>query len=167
MVHELQGEPVDRRLEPEVSSSLPAFVPDEYVEDRDEKLDVYRRMAALSTTPDLEALRSELRDRFGPMPDEVEHLLALKGLRVLGKEAGAERLKVGKDRLEIDLHEPLPRDRIVALVAATPMPIEFASGARTLRIRKPDDPVLLATKVLRALAPADSVARLPLTAAGS
>ena len=167
VVHELQGEPVDRRLEPEVSSNLPAFVPDEYVEDRDEKLDVYRRMAALSTMPDLEALRAELRDRFGPMPDEVEHLLALKGLRILGKEAGAERLKVGKDRLEIDLHEPLARDRIIALVPAIPMPIEFASGARTLRIRKPDDPVLLATKVLRALAPADSVARLPLTAAGS
>ena len=106
MVHELQG---GRRRRPsEVSSSLPAFVPDEYVEDRDEKLDVYRRMAALSTMPDLEALRAELRDRFGPMPDEVEHLLALKGLRILGKEAGAERLKVGKDRLEIDFTSRWP-----------------------------------------------------------
>ena len=166
VVHELQGEPVDRRPEPEVSSPLPAFVPDEYVEDRDEKLDVYRRMAALSTLEALEALRAELRDRFGPAPVEVEHLLALKGLRILGKEAGADRLRIGRDRIEIELREPLPRERIMALVPEVPVPIEFASGARTLRIKKPGDPVPLATKVLRALAPVDSVARLPLPAAG-
>jgi transcription-repair coupling factor (superfamily II helicase) len=141
-------------------------VPDEYVEDRDEKLDVYRRMAALASIPDLEALRAELRDRFGPIPTEVEHLLALKGLRLLGKEAGADRLRVGSDRIEIELREPLPRERIVALVPQIPVPVEFASGARTLRIRQPNDPVLLATKVLRALAPADSVPSLP-RAAGS
>ncbi|MGE5179205.1 MAG: transcription-repair coupling factor [Bacteroidota bacterium] len=166
VVQELQGAPVDRRPEPEVSSPLPAFVPDEYVEDRDEKLDVYRRMAALGTLEALDALRSELRDRFGPVPDEVEHLLALKGLRILGKEAGAERLRIARDRVEIELHDPLPRERIVALVPKVPFPVEFASGARTLRIRKPDDPVSLATKVLRALGPVDSVARLPLPAAG-
>jgi transcription-repair coupling factor (superfamily II helicase) len=165
VVGELQGQPVDRRPEPEVSSSLPAFVPDEYVEDRDEKLDVYRRMAALGNLADLETLRGELRDRFGPMPVEVEHLLALKGLRLLGKEAGAERLRVGADRLEIELHDPLSRERIVALVPEIPVPIEFTSGAKVLRLRKPADPVSLATKVLRALAPADSVARLPLTGA--
>ncbi|HEV8128695.1 MAG TPA: transcription-repair coupling factor [Candidatus Eisenbacteria bacterium] len=165
VVNELQGQPVDRRPEPEVSSSLPAFVPEEYIEDRDEKLDVYRRMAALGSLADLEALRSELRDRFGPMPDEVEHLLALKGLRLMGKEAGAERLRVGSDRIEIELHDPLPRDRIMALVPQISSPIEFSSGAKTLRIRKPGDPVSLATKVLRALAPADSVAPLPLTGA--
>jgi transcription-repair coupling factor (superfamily II helicase) len=166
VVHELQGEPVDRRPEPEVSSPLPAFVPDEYVEDRDEKLDVYRRMAALGTLEALEALRSELRDRFGPLPAEVEHLLALKGLRLLGKDAGADRLRIGRDRIEIELRDPLPRERIVALVPQIPIPIEFASGARILRIKKPGDPLPLATKVLRALAPVDSVARLPLPAAG-
>jgi transcription-repair coupling factor (superfamily II helicase) len=166
VVHELQGEPVDHRPEPEVSSPLPAFVPDEYVEDGDEKLDVYRRMAALATLEALEALRSELRDRFGPMPPEVEHLLALKGLRLLGKEAGADRLRIGRDRIEIELRDPLPRDRIVALVPQIPVPIEFASGARTLRIKKPGDPLSLATKVLRALTPVDSVARLPLPTSG-
>jgi transcription-repair coupling factor (superfamily II helicase) len=166
VVHELQGAPVDRRPEPEVSSPLPAFVPDEYVPDRDEKLDVYRRMAALASLADLETLRAELRDRFGPLPQEVDHLLALKGLRLLGKEAGAERLRVGRDRVEVELREALPRERIVALIPQIPVPIEFATGARTLRVRKLDDPVSLATKLLRALAPADSVPPLSLPAAG-
>jgi transcription-repair coupling factor (superfamily II helicase) len=168
VVQELQGAEVDRRPEPEIASPLPAFVPDEYVADRDEKLDVYRRMAALHDAAGLETLRAELRDRFGPLPREVEHLLAIKGLRLLGRDAGAERLRVGNDRLEIELVKPLPRDRIVTLVRAFPVPIEFAGeGARTLRIRKPEDPVSLATKVLQHLTPADSVSVSPLPAPGS
>ena len=64
VVQELQGTAVTRRPEPEMASDLAAFVPDEYVADRDEKLDVYRRMAGLTDLDALEALRSELRDRF-------------------------------------------------------------------------------------------------------
>ncbi|MGE5174932.1 MAG: transcription-repair coupling factor [Hyphomicrobiales bacterium] len=168
VVQELQGTPVDRRPEPEISSQVPAFVPDEYVADRDEKLDVYRRMAALHDLEGVETLRAELRDRFGPLPDEVDHLLAMKRLRLIGRDAGAERLRVGRDRLEIELAAPLPRARIVALVGAVPVPIEFAGqGARTLRLRNPEDPVSLATKVLQHLAAADSVGNSPLTAPGS
>ncbi|HEX7077150.1 MAG TPA: transcription-repair coupling factor [Candidatus Eisenbacteria bacterium] len=168
VVQELAGTPVDRRPEPEIVSPLPAFVPDEYVSDRDEKLDVYRRMASLHDLAGLETIRAELRDRFGPIPPEVEHLLAVKGLRLMGRDAGAERLRVGRDRIEIELVKPLARERIVALVGSLASPVEFAGqGARTLRIRNPEDPVALATKVLQHLAPADSVPALPLPAPGS
>jgi transcription-repair coupling factor (superfamily II helicase) len=168
VVQELSGKEVDRRPEPQITSPLPAFVPDDYVADRDEKLDVYRRMAGLGSRAELEALRAELRDRFGPVPVEVEHLLALKGLRLMGRDAGAERLRVGADRVEIELARSLPRERIMALVAAAPAPIEFAgAGSRTLRVAMTQDPVGLATKLLQHLAPADSVAGLPLAAPGS
>ena len=168
VVQELSGQAVERRPEPSIASPLPAFVPDEYVADRDEKLDVYRRMAGLQRLEELESLRGELRDRFGPPPAEVEHLLALKGLRLMGRDAGAERLRVGPDRIEIEMAVPLARERIVALVSTSAVRIEFAgSGARTLRISKPADPMGLATKLLQQLTPADSVSRPPLPASGS
>jgi transcription-repair coupling factor (superfamily II helicase) len=56
VVQELQGTAVARRPEPELASDLAAFVPEEYIVDRDEKLDVYRRMAGLSDLDALEAL---------------------------------------------------------------------------------------------------------------
>jgi len=173
VVQELKGTTVDRRPEPEVASDLPAFVPEEYVTDRDEKLDVYRRLAATSDGPALDALANELRDRFGPPPPEVEQLLALKRLRILGRDAGATRLRVRRERLELEFAAPLARTQALALVAAIggnfggpPVggvggKLEFADSARVLRVVKPGDPVLLATNILRQLGPLGSVAPPP------
>ena len=168
VVQELQGTAVARRPEPEISSDLPAFVPDEYVSDRDEKLDVYRRLAAVVEISGLDALRAELEDRFGPPPPEVSNLLDLKRLRLLGRDHGVERLRVGRDRLEIEVAEDLGRERILALVTSGPAPIEFAGkGSRTLRVKAPKDPLSLATNLLQHLGPSDTVPRLPLPATGT
>jgi transcription-repair coupling factor (superfamily II helicase) len=161
VVQELKGTVVERRPEPEVASDLPAFVPDEYVLDRDEKLDVYRRLASTTETAALDALAAELSDRFGPPPPEVGQLLALKRLRLLGRDAGAARLRVRNDRLEVEFVEPLPRAKALEIVAATPGKLEFADSARLLRVLRPDDPVSLATNILRRLGPPASVSPLP------
>jgi transcription-repair coupling factor (superfamily II helicase) len=168
VVLELQGKSVERRPEPELSSDLPAFVPDEYVSDRDEKLDVYRRMAALADADALEALAGELRDRFGPPPPEVQNLISLKRLRLQGRERGVNRLRVGRERLEVEMAADLARPQIVRLVGAVPARLEFVgSGSRTIRIKAPIDPLGLATKLLHELGPSDSVPRPPVPAAGS
>jgi len=157
VVQELKGIAVAKGPEPEVASDLPAFVPDEYISDRDEKLDVYRRLAAMTESDALDTLASELRDRFGAPPAEVEQLLALKRLRLLGRDAGAAKLRVKQERLEIEFSEPLARKNVLAVVASAPGKLEFAESARVLRVLKPKDPVLLATNILRQLGPADSV----------
>jgi transcription-repair coupling factor (superfamily II helicase) len=168
VVQELQGTAVARRPEPEIASDLAAYVPDEYVSDRDEKLDVYRRMASLADLPALEALIAELRDRFGPFPEEVRNLLELKRLRLVGRDCGVERLRVGRGRVEVELAEPLAREQVVRLVGGVPGKVEFAGrGAKTIRVLEAGDPIALATILLQHLGPSDSVPRLPLSAAGS
>ena len=132
------------------------------------KLDAYRRMAAITTMEELEELRAEFRDRFGPLPSEAEHLIELKKLRLIGRDAGATRLRVGRDRLEVDLAESLKRDQILRLVASTTARIEFTGGGTgTFRVRSPAEPILLTTNLLRVLGGSDSVPDLPLPAAGS
>jgi len=160
VVQELKGTAVEQRPEPEVASDLPAFIPEEYVTDRDEKLDVYRRLAAIGEAATLDALGSELRDRFGAPPPEVEQLLALKRLRLLGRDAGATRLRVRRERLELEFGEPLARPQALALVTSIQAKLEFADSARILRVSKPGDPVLLATNILRQLGPLGSVSPL-------
>ncbi len=164
-VQELQGTAIARRPEPEIASDLAAFVPDEYVSDRDEKLDVYRRMAGLAELPALEALRAELVDRFGPPPSEVEHLLDLKRLRLLGRDQGVERLRVGKERVEVQMADALSREQIVRLVGSVSARVEFTgTGSRTIRVQPAPDPLALATNLLQHLGPSDTVPRLPLSA---
>jgi transcription-repair coupling factor (superfamily II helicase) len=168
VVQELQGKAPERRPEPSISSDLPAFIPGEYISDPDEKLDAYRRLAGVTTAEELNELDAEFRDRFGALPPEAEHLFELKRLRLTGRDAGASRLRVGKDRLEVELSEPLKREQILRLVASTTARIEFVGGGTgSFRVRAPSEPISLATNLLRVLGGSDSVSNLPLPAAGS
>ena len=57
------------------------FIPDGYISDESEKMEVYKKIAAVSSDMDLESLHSELHDRFGPLPDEVLSLVSMSEIR--------------------------------------------------------------------------------------
>ena len=80
--------------EPDVSIQGSAYIPDDYVSDSGQKLHLYRRLSKLEHRADVVRLREEMRDRFGPVPDEVERLLDARLLRLLGKQLGIERILV-------------------------------------------------------------------------
>jgi transcription-repair coupling factor (superfamily II helicase) len=71
-----------------------ALIPDDYVADEAQKLNFYRRLSREETAEGIEAIRRELRDRYGPLPEAVETLLGTTALRLLGAELGIERLLV-------------------------------------------------------------------------
>ena len=69
---------------------LTALIPADYVADTELRLATYRRVAAVNSLPELNGIRAELEDRFGPIPEQVEHLLALIVLRLRCAELGIE-----------------------------------------------------------------------------
>ena len=77
---------------PEVSVSGATFIPDGYVADESMKLEFYRRLSKLTDLQELESLTDELRDRFGPCPEEVERLIATSKIRILGARLGVQRV---------------------------------------------------------------------------
>ncbi|MGE0440832.1 MAG: transcription-repair coupling factor [Gemmatimonadales bacterium] len=85
---------VEAPAPPEVVFDRPAQLPDEYVADDDTKLDVYRRLARAVDPGEIDELRQELRERFGPLPDPAEHLLDLTRLRVIGAGLGIQHILV-------------------------------------------------------------------------
>ena len=72
------------RIKLDVDIDLPgdAYLPDDYVGDMRLKIDLYRRMARISTIDELADFRGELIDRFGAIPKTVERLLALTELKM-------------------------------------------------------------------------------------
>nr|MDQ3308984.1 transcription-repair coupling factor [Gemmatimonadota bacterium] len=76
----------------EVSVDFAALIPDSYVPDEAQKLHFYRRLARADAPTELDLLRREMRDRFGPLPQETETLLASATLRLLGRDLGIERI---------------------------------------------------------------------------
>ncbi|HEX2203683.1 MAG TPA: transcription-repair coupling factor [Longimicrobium sp.] len=94
----------------EVSVDGAALIPDEYVPDEAQKLHFYRRLAREETVDAVEALRRELRDRYGPLPEEVDALLATQALRLVGGELGIERILVRPWDVRINFrHGTVPR----------------------------------------------------------
>jgi transcription-repair coupling factor (superfamily II helicase) len=78
----------------EVSVDGTALIPDSYIADEAQKLAFYRRLSREEQLGGIDAVRRELRDRFGPAPEEVETLLGTAALRLLGGELGIERILV-------------------------------------------------------------------------
>ena len=72
----------------DVSLDLPTYLPDDYIASQDAKLDVYRRLTRMTDAAEIEALRAEVRDRFGPLPAPAEAIFAVALLRVLGGALG-------------------------------------------------------------------------------
>ena len=86
---------------PDVTLDVPAHLPDEYVTDDDTKLDFYRRLARAEQPGEIQAVRDELRDRFGPLPADAERLLLVAELRALGARAGLETVLIKGDEARL------------------------------------------------------------------
>jgi transcription-repair coupling factor (superfamily II helicase) len=79
---------------PDVVFDRPVGLPDGYVPDDESKLSFYRRLARAAGPDEIDELRQELRERFGPLPPESEHLLDMTRLRVLGAGLGLQHVLV-------------------------------------------------------------------------
>ncbi len=80
-VSELKGEPVRVPVDITVDLPVDAFLPPQYVEREDLRLEAYRRLAEVRDLAAVEDLRVEWLDRYGPLPAEAEALVAVGRLR--------------------------------------------------------------------------------------
>ena len=85
----------DRDWTPTITLGLPVLIPETYVRDLPVRLGLYRRIGALETDGDTEAMAAELVDRFGRLPAEVANLLDVVTLKRMCRAAGVEKLEAG------------------------------------------------------------------------
>jgi transcription-repair coupling factor (superfamily II helicase) len=102
----------DRDWTPQINLGMAVLIPDQYVRDLPVRLGLYRRIGALANDAESEALAAELVDRFGPMPGEVENLLAVVGIKRLCREAGVEKLDAGPKGLMLQFRGNAFRDPV-------------------------------------------------------
>jgi transcription-repair coupling factor (superfamily II helicase) len=133
------------RPAPGATVDLPvdAHLPDSYVPDEAQKLELYRRLARTRTAGDLAAFRQEVVDRFGPLPPPVVRLVEVAELRLAAEAAGIASLAREEGLLVLRFGSGLSRGEAMRLVAGAPLPgvrpgdVTFA--ASQVRIRAPRD----------------------------
>jgi transcription-repair coupling factor (superfamily II helicase) len=139
---------------PDVVLDRPAFLSDDYVPDDAARLDVYRRLAQAGRPGDIQPLREELRDRFGPLPEEAERLVQVSEVRALGARIGLETVLVRGEEARLTFRRDAS-PRLAALGAALDA-VQFEADVRrsnplALRLRRLGG-VAIAPGLVRALA---------------
>ncbi|GHT78691.1 hypothetical protein FACS1894130_05730 [Spirochaetia bacterium] len=94
------------------------FIPNEYIDGAQEKMEVYKKIAAVKDRDELESLHAELLDRFGPLPDEAASLLSLAEIRIICREIAVSSLKErgGLVRVEFGKVSKVKIDALIRLM---------------------------------------------------
>jgi transcription-repair coupling factor (superfamily II helicase) len=131
-VAELKGEPAPRRVEVTIDIPSDAHLPADYVEREDLRLEAYRRLGAVTSESEVDDIRAEWLDRFGPLPPPAEGLLAVARLRV-------ECLRTGVGEVSVTPAppgSPFGRGAGRTLVARlTPLTLAASAAVRLRRLR--------------------------------
>lgn len=118
-VAELRGEPIVRETDPEINVRLPAFIPDDYVEDTGQRLDLYKRLSDACRDEDaIRQILAEMLDRYGALPAEVQSLGQLMLIKGLAIRLSAAAIEVTPTGLTLALGDDTPlsqADHIKAL----------------------------------------------------
>jgi transcription-repair coupling factor (superfamily II helicase) len=109
-------QPVD--ISTEVNLHAPALLPETYCSDVHERLSLYKRLASCETREALEAMREELVDRFGDLPEPARVLLDSHLLRIMARPVGVARIDATHESvlLQFDEAPAVDPQKVVALV---------------------------------------------------
>ena len=94
------------------------FIPDAYIPDPMEKMEVYKKIAGVSTNEEFDRVYKEIEDRFGPVPDEMQSVLALAEIRIICRRLFITSIKEEKGTLRVEFSKlsKVSVDRVVRMV---------------------------------------------------
>jgi transcription-repair coupling factor (superfamily II helicase) len=105
-IEELKGEPQkEEEVHPEINLTIDAFIPSDYIQDGKQKIEMYKKFAAVSSFEEIEDLTEELMDRFGNIPQSVSSLLLVSRLRVYAIRHRIVEIAQKAETIQMVFHE--------------------------------------------------------------
>jgi transcription-repair coupling factor (superfamily II helicase) len=117
-IMKLKGEAIKPTIEPEIKIGIPAYFPQSYIPDTNQRLLFYKRLANLRDREELGEIQEEIRDRYGRLPQLVKNLFRIMELRHVLKAALVEQISFrdGTISLLFNPRSPVKADRLVQLM---------------------------------------------------
>ncbi len=100
--------PADDQWSPQINIGTSVLIPENFVEDLNVRMSLYRRLSDLKDDADIESFAAELIDRFGALPREVDNLLEIVRIKQLCRAAGVDRLEAGPKGAVIGFYKNSP-----------------------------------------------------------
>ncbi|MBM6927315.1 TRCF domain-containing protein, partial [Pseudoflavonifractor phocaeensis] len=151
-VLEERGEPIPKRTDCAADLSVSAAIPDRYVPSPEQRMDLYRRIAAIRSEEDADELMDELIDRYGDPPRNVNNLVSVALLRAEAAKNGVTQIKQQSTNLNFYL-DGFDLRQVSALCALDKYRgrLLFSAGEKpylALRLKKGEDPLKWGRKVM-------------------
>jgi transcription-repair coupling factor (superfamily II helicase) len=128
----LKGEERIEKVEPEIKLRIPAFIPEDYVPDPNQRLVIYKKLTQAASAEEISDISDELSDRFGRPPTSASYLLEIMRLRVTLKVLLIREVEFNGEEVSVDFHPrtPVSPDRIIELIRTEPKKYRFTPGFR-------------------------------------
>ena len=88
-------EPAEEIWSPTITVGAPVTIPEDYIEDLQLRLQLYRRLSGIVNEDEIDAFAAEMIDRFGPLPPEVNQLMEIVAIKALARKAHVEKVEAG------------------------------------------------------------------------
>lgn len=127
-IAKLRGMEMDRPPDTKLETDIEMFLPNDYIPDRHQKVDIYRRLADSATLNDVEKIRDEVIDRFGKLPKSSVNLFDGTAVKISASVLEIEKVKIKKGMVNLFFKEnrQLKRVEVENLRKATDCPMEFS-----------------------------------------
>jgi transcription-repair coupling factor (superfamily II helicase) len=155
--------PVADRWSPQITIGAALLIPEDYVADLSVRLALYRRLAEIEDERDIESFAAELVDRFGKLPEEVEHLLQVVTIKALSRRANVEKVEAGPKGIVLSFRDNIfaNPDGLIAFIREQGSGVRMRADPKNPRSQqlvffdewpRPEDRLKGTTAVLRRLA---------------
>ncbi|GAB4303354.1 MAG: transcription-repair coupling factor [Desulfuromonadia bacterium] len=128
-IHRMRGEERVERVEPEIKLGVPAFIPETYIPQPNQRLILYKKLTQAQDPAEVDDVRQEMVDRFGPIPPATETLFRIMTIRIHLCRLFITELNLAGSAISCSFHPqtPVSPDTIISLIRKNPATHHFTS----------------------------------------
>ncbi len=129
VVKEMKGIKVEEEIEVQIDLNISSFIPDEYIQNSSQKIEIYQDIALCNNEEDIEKVIEEIIDRFGNLPSEVENLLEITRIKQLAKKSNIIKVMQKGNKIIFNLNtKKFNMEAVPKLIGEYKDRIKFSSG---------------------------------------
>jgi transcription-repair coupling factor (superfamily II helicase) len=131
-VKKIRGDVESEPIETSVEIKIDAYIPSTYIEDESQKIEIYKKIAAIESFEDMMDIQEEVEDRFSDIPVSVANLMDISYLRCISKQVGIIEIKEVKEEilLQFENSERINGQLVKALITKYNKSILFKLGSK-------------------------------------
>ena len=145
VIKEMKGIKIEEEKEIQIELDVTSYIPDEYISDSAQKIEIYQDIALCKTKEDVQDITDEIIDRYGNISKEVENLLEIAKIKVMSQNLGLEKIASKNDSVLFIFGHECDMD-INKLVNRYGINIKFSPGLKqtiTLKLKDKEDKTIL------------------------